>query len=224
VASAPVSRKVPRADPRHRDRCRPPAPPPPSRAGPICRCGPGVGVRADTQSRDALCASSACHAWSTSRPREVRDARPLGDTDGHDLPGDRRISGCCRGRACPPVAALAYPFCTRPPLTPWFEAREEFRTDGDRARPYTRLAPLKQERGSLLMRTARKSTSATCHRLFATNVLKDRPAHGAYPRRASRGACPRAPGCARVGSHSSRRQAARPARPSRRTRSRMPRV
>ena len=41
-----------------------------------------------------------------------------------------------------------------------------------------------------------------------------RPALGPRPRGTGRGGCQRAPGCARVGSHSSRRQAARPGRPS----------
>jgi hypothetical protein len=36
----------------------------------------------------------------------VRDVRPREGTDGHDLPGDRRISGCCRGRACPPTVGV----------------------------------------------------------------------------------------------------------------------
>ncbi len=57
-----------------------------------------------------------------------------------------------------------------------FEAWEEFRGDGERARLHERLAPLKQELRALLEQAARKSTKTKYHRLFAKNLLKHWPA------------------------------------------------
>jgi transposase len=57
-----------------------------------------------------------------------------------------------------------------------FEAWEEFRGDGDRARLHERLAPLEQELRALLEQAARKSTKTKYHRLFAKNLLKHWPA------------------------------------------------
>ncbi len=57
-----------------------------------------------------------------------------------------------------------------------FEAWEEFRASGDRARLLERIAPLKQELRALLEGAARKSTKTKYHRLFANNLLKRWPA------------------------------------------------
>jgi transposase len=57
-----------------------------------------------------------------------------------------------------------------------FEAWEEFRSDGDRARLLERIEPLKHELRALLEEAARKSTKTKYHRLFANNLLKRWPA------------------------------------------------
>jgi transposase len=57
-----------------------------------------------------------------------------------------------------------------------FEAWNEFRANGDRARLVERIAPLKQELRALLEQAARKSTKTKHHRLFANNLLKRWPA------------------------------------------------
>jgi transposase len=57
-----------------------------------------------------------------------------------------------------------------------FEAWDEFRASGDRARLRERIAPLEQQLRSLLMHAARKSTKTKYHRLFAKNLLKRWPA------------------------------------------------
>jgi transposase len=57
-----------------------------------------------------------------------------------------------------------------------FEAWQEHRHDGDRARLIERISPLKQELRALLERATRKSTKTKYHRLFATNLLKRWPA------------------------------------------------
>jgi transposase len=57
-----------------------------------------------------------------------------------------------------------------------FEAWEEFRGDGDRARLIERLAPHKQELRVLLEQAARKSTKTKYHRLFAKHLLERWPA------------------------------------------------
>jgi hypothetical protein len=57
-----------------------------------------------------------------------------------------------------------------------FEAWDEFRERGDRARPLERLAPLTQELKTPLEQAARKSTKTKYHRLFANNLLKHWPA------------------------------------------------
>jgi transposase len=57
-----------------------------------------------------------------------------------------------------------------------FEAWNEFRASGDRARLRERIAPLEQQLRSLLMHAARKSTKTKYHRLFAKNLLKRWPA------------------------------------------------
>jgi transposase len=57
-----------------------------------------------------------------------------------------------------------------------FEAWEEFRGDGDRARLREQVSPLQQELRALLERAARKSTKTKYHRLFANNLLKHWPA------------------------------------------------
>ncbi len=57
-----------------------------------------------------------------------------------------------------------------------FEAWEQFRGDGKRARLIERIAPLRQELRALLEQAARKSTKTKYHRRFATNLLKRWPA------------------------------------------------
>ncbi len=57
-----------------------------------------------------------------------------------------------------------------------FEAWQQFRRDGDRARLLKRIGPLKQELRTLLEQAARKSTKTKRHRLFANNLLKRWPA------------------------------------------------
>ncbi len=57
-----------------------------------------------------------------------------------------------------------------------FEAWEQFRGDGERARLIERIAPLRQELRALLEQAARKSTKTKYHRRFATNLLKRWPA------------------------------------------------
>jgi transposase len=57
-----------------------------------------------------------------------------------------------------------------------FEAWNEFRTDGDRARLLERIGPIKQELRALLEPAARKITKTKHHRQFARNLLKHWPA------------------------------------------------
>jgi transposase len=57
-----------------------------------------------------------------------------------------------------------------------FQAWEEYRQEGDRARLLQRIAPHKPELRSLLERAAHKSAKTKRHRLFATNLLKRWPA------------------------------------------------
>jgi transposase len=57
-----------------------------------------------------------------------------------------------------------------------FEAWDEFRESGDRARLLERIGPAKDELRALLERAARKSTQTKYHRLFAKNLLKRWPA------------------------------------------------
>jgi|SRR5581483_2927907 len=57
-----------------------------------------------------------------------------------------------------------------------FEAWDEYRQRGDRARLRERIAPLKQELRALLEQAARKSTKTKYYRLFANNLLKRWPA------------------------------------------------
>jgi len=57
-----------------------------------------------------------------------------------------------------------------------FEAWDEFRERGNRARLIERITPLKQELRALLEQGARKSTKTKYHRLFAKNLLKRWPA------------------------------------------------
>jgi transposase len=57
-----------------------------------------------------------------------------------------------------------------------FEAWQQYRHDGDRARLLERTDPLKEELRTLLERAARTSTKTKYHRLFATNLLKRWPA------------------------------------------------
>jgi transposase len=57
-----------------------------------------------------------------------------------------------------------------------FEAWDDYRQDRDHARLLERIAPLRQELRALLEHAARKSTKTKYHRLFATNLLKRRPA------------------------------------------------
>ncbi len=57
-----------------------------------------------------------------------------------------------------------------------FEAWDEFRASGDRARLLERIGPAKDELRALLERAARKSTKTKYHRLFANNLLKRWPA------------------------------------------------
>jgi transposase len=57
-----------------------------------------------------------------------------------------------------------------------FEAWDEFRESGDRARLRERIVPLKQELRALLEQAARKSTKTKYHRLFAKNLRKRWPA------------------------------------------------
>ena len=57
-----------------------------------------------------------------------------------------------------------------------FEAWDEFRASGDRARLLERIGPAKDELRALLERAARKSTKTKYHRLFAKNLLKRWPA------------------------------------------------
>jgi transposase len=57
-----------------------------------------------------------------------------------------------------------------------FEAWDEFRHSGDRARLLERIAPAKDELTALLEQAARKSTKTKYHRLFAKNLRKRWPA------------------------------------------------
>jgi len=57
-----------------------------------------------------------------------------------------------------------------------FEAWDEFRERGERARLLERISPLEQELRALLEQAARKSTKTKYHRLFARNLLKRWPA------------------------------------------------
>jgi transposase len=57
-----------------------------------------------------------------------------------------------------------------------FEAWDEFRQSGDRARLLKRIAPLKAALRALLEQAARKSTKTKYHRLFAKNLRKRWPA------------------------------------------------
>jgi len=57
-----------------------------------------------------------------------------------------------------------------------FEAWNDYREHGDRARLQKRITPLEQELRTLLEQAARKSTKTKYHRLFANNLLKHWPA------------------------------------------------
>ncbi len=57
-----------------------------------------------------------------------------------------------------------------------FEAWDEYRASGDRARLIERIAPLEQELRALLEQAGRKGTKTKYHRLFAKNLLKRWPA------------------------------------------------
>jgi transposase len=57
-----------------------------------------------------------------------------------------------------------------------FEAWDDYRESGDRARLIGRIGPAKDELRALLERAARKSTETKDHRLFAKNLLKRWPA------------------------------------------------
>jgi transposase len=57
-----------------------------------------------------------------------------------------------------------------------FQAWDNYRQDGDRARLHEQITPLKHELQTLLERAARKSTTTKYHRLFASNLLKRWPA------------------------------------------------
>jgi len=57
-----------------------------------------------------------------------------------------------------------------------FQAWDNYRQDGDRARLHEQITPLKHELQALLERAARKSTKTKYHRLFASNLLKRWPA------------------------------------------------
>jgi len=57
-----------------------------------------------------------------------------------------------------------------------FEAWDEYRESGDRARLIERIGPAKDELRALLERAARKSTKTKYHRQFAKNLLKRWPA------------------------------------------------
>ena len=57
-----------------------------------------------------------------------------------------------------------------------FQAWDEFREHGNRARLIEQLTPLEQELRALLEQAARKSTKTKYHRLFAKNLLKRWPA------------------------------------------------
>jgi len=57
-----------------------------------------------------------------------------------------------------------------------FEAWDEYRESGDRARLHERIGPVEDELRALLERAARKSTKTKYHRLFAKNLLKRWPA------------------------------------------------
>ncbi|MGH2996961.1 MAG: IS66 family transposase [Gaiellales bacterium] len=57
-----------------------------------------------------------------------------------------------------------------------FQAWDDYRQGGDRARLLEQVTPLKRELRTLLERSARKSTKTKYHRLFAKNLLKHWPA------------------------------------------------
>ncbi|MGH2997283.1 MAG: IS66 family transposase, partial [Gaiellaceae bacterium] len=57
-----------------------------------------------------------------------------------------------------------------------FQAWDEYRHEGDRARLLERIEPLTHELRTLLEQAARKSTKTKYHRLFAKNLLKRWPA------------------------------------------------
>jgi transposase len=57
-----------------------------------------------------------------------------------------------------------------------FQAWDDYRQDGDRARLIEHVAPLERELRALLEHAARKSTKTKYHRLFANNLLKHWPA------------------------------------------------
>ncbi len=57
-----------------------------------------------------------------------------------------------------------------------FQAWDEYRQDGNRARLRERISPLQHELRALLEQAARKSTKTKYHRLFAKNLLKTWPA------------------------------------------------
>src|SRR5207244_4510204 len=57
-----------------------------------------------------------------------------------------------------------------------FATWDDYRQDGDRARPLERISPLKHELKALLEQAARKSIKTKYHRLFANNLLKRWPA------------------------------------------------
>ena len=57
-----------------------------------------------------------------------------------------------------------------------FQAWDDYRQEGDRARLIEHITPLKRELRTLLERSARKSTKTKHHRLFANNLLKHWPA------------------------------------------------
>jgi len=57
-----------------------------------------------------------------------------------------------------------------------FQAWDDYRHEGDRARLLERITPLKHELRALLEQAARKSTKTKYHRLFAKNLLKRWPA------------------------------------------------
>ena len=57
-----------------------------------------------------------------------------------------------------------------------FQAWDDYRQDGDRARLIEHVTPLKRELRTLLERSARKSTKTKYHRRFANNLLKHWPA------------------------------------------------
>jgi hypothetical protein len=53
-----------------------------------------------------------------------------------------------------------------------FGVWEEFRRDGDHARPLERIGPIKEELRVLLEHAARKSAKTQRHRIFANNLLR----------------------------------------------------